>query len=216
VVRVVVADGQLLVRAGLRTVIDATDDIRVVGEAGDGIAALEMVERLRPDVLLMDLRAHGLDAVDAARLLQGTHLIVLTSSEHDEYLVAALREGASAFLLKNAAPQEVVGALRVVVRGDSVFAPARLRRLLARVVEAFPARRPEEPPWFRALSESDRDLVVQVARGRTDHEIAGELGVDDEVAATRVHDLLHRTGMRDRTQALIRVYETGVLTPSAD
>lgn len=215
-IQVVVADGQALMRAALRTVIDATHDIRVVGEAGDGATALAMVERLRPDVLLMDLRARGLDAVDAARLLQGTRLIVLTTHEHGEYLVAALRQGASAFLVKDAAPEDVVGALRVVMRGDSLFAPARMRRLLARVMDALPARRSQEPPWFVALNESDRDLVVQVARGRSDHEIASELGVEDDIAATRVSDLLHRTGMRDRTQALVRVYESGVLTPSAE
>ena len=212
-IRVVVADAQQLARAGLRNVIDATDDMTVVGEARDGVTALAAVERLRPDVLLMELRAARLDAVEAARLIQGTRVVVLVSHEQDDYVVDALRAGASAFVVKGGPPAELLHALRTVARGDGMFGLSSMRRLLARVVDALPARRQPQSTWFDTLAETDQDLMIMVARGRTNVEIAGELQVPEELAATRVSDLLQRTGMRDRTQALVRVYETRVLTP---
>lgn len=215
-IRVVVADGQAFVRVGLRAVLDSTDDIRVVAEVSDGAMALDAVERLHPDVLVLELRARGLDAVDVARIIQGTHLVVLTPNEYDDYLVAALRAGASAFVARDAPPEDLVRALRVVTRGDGLFAPAIMRRLMARFVGALPAWRPAEPAWFRSLSEPDRDLVVMLARGCTDHEIASERGTPELEVASQVNELLHRVGLRDRTQALVRVYETGVLTPTGD
>ena len=215
-IRVVVADAQQLARSGLRHVIDATDDVTVVGEARDGVTALAAVERLRPDVLLMELRAPRLDAVDVARLIQGTRLVVLVSHEQDEYVVDALRAGASAFVVKGGPPDELLYALRTVTRGDGMFGLSSMRRLLARVVDALPARRQAQSKWFDTLAETDQDLMIMVARGRSNVEIAGELEVPEELAATRVNDLLQRTGMRDRTQALVRVYESGVLTPVAE
>ena len=212
-IRVVVADAQTLSRSGLRNVIDATGDITVVGETRDGVTALDAVERLRPDVLLMDLRAPRIDAVEVARLIQGTRLVVLVANEQDDYVMDALRAGASAFVLKGGAPDDLLRAIRTVARGDGMFGMPSMRRLLARAVDALPARRQPQSKWFDGLAEPDQDLMIMVARGRTDVEIAGDLKVPEEAAATRVHDLLQRTGMRDRTQALIRVYETGVLTP---
>lgn len=209
----VVADRQALVRARLRAVIDASADVRVVAEAPDGVAALEAVERLRPDALLIDLRCHGIDAVDAAHLLRDTHVVVLTSNEHDDHLVSALRAGAGAILLKEAPADDILGAVRTVVRDDGLFSASLMRRLLARAVEALPARRPQEPAWFRRLDEPDRELMLMLARGRSNHEIAGELAMQEAAVALRVGELLERAGMRDRAQALVRVYETGVLTP---
>lgn len=213
---VVVADRQDLVRARLRAVIGASPDVRLVAEACDGVAALEAVERCRPDALLIDLRCHGIDAVDAARLLRNTHVIALTSHEPDDYLVPALREGVSAVLLKEAPADDILRAVRTVVRGDGLFSASVMRRLVARAVEALPAQRPQEPAWFRELEEADRELMLMLARGRSNQEIAVELAVQEAVVALRVGELLERAGLRDRAQALVRVYETGVLTPFGD
>lgn len=212
-IRVVVADAQRLARSGLRNVIDATNDITVVAEARNGITALAAVERLHPDVLLMELRAPRIDAVEAARLLQGTRLVVLVAGEHDDYVVDALRAGASAFVVKGGPPDDLLRAIRTVSRADGLFGLSSMRRLLARAVEALPARRQAQSQWFDRLAETDQDLMIMVARGRTNVEIAGELKVPEDLAATRVSDLLQRTGMRDRSQAVVRVYETGVLAP---
>lgn len=212
-IRAVIADGHPFVRAGLRTIMESSDDVEVVGEAADGIEALEVVERLHPDVLLMDARARRLDAVEAARLLQGTRLIVLTTVERDDYVLAALRAGASAFVVKNAPPADVLRAVRVVARGDGVFGVPLLRRLLLRAADALPPRRPRVPAWFRELGDADRDLLLHVAQGQSNLEIAGSLGVPEALVASRVSELLQRLGMRDRTQVVVRVYETGVLTP---
>lgn len=210
-IRVVVADAQQLARSGLRNVIDATNDVTVVAEARDGVTALAAVERLHPDVLLMELRAPRIDAVEAARLLQGTRLVVLVANEQDDYVVDALRAGASAFVVKGGPPDDLLRAIRTVSRADGVFGIASMRRLLARAVDALPARRQSQSKWFDRLAETDQDLMIMVARGRTNVEIAAELKVAEDFAATRVSDLLQRTGMRDRSQALVRVYETGVL-----
>lgn len=210
-IRVVVADAQQLARSGLRNVIDATSDITVVGEARDGVTALTAVERLRPDVLLMDLRAPRIDAVEAAPLIQGTRLVVLVANEQDDYVVDALRAGASAFVVKGGPPDELLRAIRTVSRAESLFGLPSMRRLLARAVDALPARRQPQSKWFDGLAERDQDLMIMLARGRTNFEIADELKVPEETAATRVTDLLQRTGMRDRSQAVVRVYETGVL-----
>lgn len=215
-IRVVVADAQQLARSGLRNVIDATNDITVVAEARDGVTALAAVERLHPDVLLMELRAPRIDAVEAARLLQGTRLVVLVANEQDDYVVDALRAGASAFVVKGGPPDDLLHAIRTVSRADGVFGIASMRRLLARAVDALPARRQSQSKWFDRLAETDQDLMIMVARGRTNFEIATELKVAEDLAATRVSDLLQRTGMRDRSQALVRVYETGVLASVAE
>ena len=215
-IRVVVADAQQLARSGLRTVIDATNDITVVAEARDGITALAAVERLHPDVLLMELRAPRIDAVEAAGLLQGTRLVVLVANEQDGYVVDALRAGASAFVVKGGPPDDLLRAIRTVSRADAVFGVASMRRLLARAVDALPARRQPQSTWFDRLAETDQDLMIMVARGRTNVEIAAELRVPEDLAATRVSDLLQRTGLRDRSQALVRVYETGVLTATGE
>lgn len=212
-IRVVIADAHPFVRAGLRTVMESSDDVRVVAEAADGIAALEAVERLQPDVLLMDVRARRLDGVEAARLLQGTRLIVLTTVERDDYVLEALRAGASGFLVKNAPPADVLGAVRIVARGNGVFGVSLVRRLVLRAIEKFPPRRPRIPGWFQALSDDDRDLLLHIARGESNLEIATGVGVPEAAIAERVAALLRRLGLRDRTQAVVRVYETGVLTP---
>lgn len=212
-IRVVMADAQQLARSGLRNLIDATNDITMVAEARDGVTALAAVERLHPDVLLMDLRAPRIDAVEAARLIQGTRLVVLVANEQDDYVVEALRAGASAFVLKGGPPDELLRAIRTVARGDSLFGLFSMRRLLARAVGALPVRRQAQSNWFDGLAEPDQDLMLMVARGRTNVEIGDELNLPEDLAATRVSDLLQRTGLRDRTQAFVRVYETGVLAP---
>ena len=215
-IRVVVADAQQLARSGLRNVIDATSDITVVAEARDGITALAAVERLHPDVLLMELRAPRIDAVEAARLLQGTRLVVVVANEQDDYVVDALRAGASAFVVKGGPPDDLLRAIRTVSRADGLFGLASMRRLIARAVDSLPARRQPQSRWFDGLAETDQDLMIMVARGRTNVEIADELKVPEDLAATRVSDLLQRTGMRDRSQVLVRVYETGVLAPAVE
>lgn len=212
-IRVVVADAHRLSRSALRNVIDATDDMAVVGEASDGVAALDAVERLRPDVLLMELRAPRIDAVEAAAIIQDTHLLVLVASDQDDYIVDALRAGASAFVVKGGSPDDLLHAIRTVIRGDGLFGLGSMRRLLARAVASLPAWRSQQSRWFDGLAEPDQDLMLMVARGRTNVEIADELRVPEDIAATRVAELLHRNGMRDRSQAFVRVYESGVLTP---
>jgi DNA-binding NarL/FixJ family response regulator len=212
-IRVVVADAHPFVRAGLRTVLESAGDIDVVAEAADGVAALEAAERLHPDVLLMELRARRLDAVELARLVQGTRLVVLAATERDDYVVAALRAGASAFVVKNAPATEIVRAVRVVARGDGVFEVSLLQRLLLRAVDALPPRRPRTPAWFRELNDGDRDLLILIAEGRSNADIGESLGTPEAIVAERIADLLVRLGLRDRTQAVVRVYETGVLRP---
>jgi DNA-binding NarL/FixJ family response regulator/signal transduction histidine kinase len=210
---VLIVDDDELVRVGLRAIIDAQPDLRVVGEAADGAEVLSSVRRLRPDVVLMDVRMPAIDGIQATRHLLSVvndppRILVITTFENDEYVYAALRAGASGFLLKRARPGEVVDAVRVIARGDSLLFPAAIRRLAARYGHADAAGR---LPGAR-LTGRELDVLRLMAAGRSNAEIAAALVVGVETVKTHVGNVLTKLGVRDRTQAVIVAYESGFVT----
>ena len=218
-VRVLIADDQALVRAGFRKILEADPAIEVVGEAADGLEAVERSRVRRRDVVLMDIRMPGLDGIAATRRLSeemkdGPRVLVLTTFGLEEYVYEALRAGASGFLLKDVPPEQLIGAVHVVARGDALLDPAITRS----VIEAFasrPAARRELADRFEELTPRERDVFALVARGLSNAEIAGELVVGDGTVKTHVAHLLLKLGLRDRVQAVIYAYEAGVVQPGA-
>ena len=213
-IRVVVADDQELVRAGLRTILAAQDDLEVVGEAGDGREAVEAVRRLRPDLVVMDVRMPVMDGLEATRRIVAEpdppHVLVLTTFDLDEYVYEALRAGASGFLLKGAPTDQVVEAVRVVASGDALIAPSVTRRL----IDEFARRpRPDAPPApeLEELTEREREVLDLLARGFSNPEIAAELVVTAATVKTHVAHILSKLGVRDRVQAVILLYEAGLI-----
>ena len=211
-IRVLVVDDQELVRAGLRTILESGGDITVVGEASDGAAAIDAAARLRPDVVLMDIRMPRMDGVEATRRMTDTRVVMLTTFDHDEYVVEALRAGASGFLVKDAPSEELLRAVRVVAAGDALLSPSVTRRMLARVVSGGPHPRTPPPGWTN-LTERERDVLALVARGDSNHEIATRLHVAEATVKTHVSHLLDKLGLRDRVQAVVLAYESGLVTP---
>jgi DNA-binding NarL/FixJ family response regulator len=211
-IRVVVADDQDLVRTGLVMILGAHPDVEVVGEAADGLAALDLVTRLRPDVLLVDIRMPGLDGVEVTRRLAGPHLadpmavVVITTFDLDEYVIGALRAGARGFLLKDAGPELLVQAIRAAAAGDALIAPNVTRRLLATFADQAPVSsiRLVDP-----LTEREEQVLVLVARGRTNAEIAAELFVGLSTVKTHVASLLTKLGARNRVEIAMWAYDTG-------
>jgi DNA-binding NarL/FixJ family response regulator len=215
-IRVLIADDQAMVRTGFRMILEAESDIDVAGEAEDGERAVFEAKRLRPDVALMDVRMPNLDGIEATRRVRDatdTRVLVLTTFDLDEYVYGALRAGASGFLLKDAPPEQLVDAIRVVAAGDALLAPSVTRR----VIEEF-ARRPSPGPPPATLAElTARELEVLrlVARGLSNAEIARELVVSDTTVKTHVAHLLQKLRLRDRIQAVVYAYEAGVVEPGA-
>jgi len=213
--RVVVADDQALVRAGLKMVLEAEPDIEVVGEAADGNEVLEVARRVAPDVVLMDIRMPGLDGLEASRrLLAGADppkVLVLTTFDEEEYLYEALRAGTSGFLLKVSPPEQLIGAIRTVADGNALIDPTVTRR----VIEAFGRRATASPPpaSYEELTAREREVLVLLARGRSNAEIADELIVGDATVKTHVARVLMKLGLRDRVQAVVFAYEHGIVTP---
>jgi DNA-binding NarL/FixJ family response regulator len=219
--RVVLADDQDLVRAGFRVILGAEEDINVVGEAGDGATAVELVERLRPDVVLMDVRMPGMDGLAATRRILGSaastspvKVVILTTFDQEDYLFEALRAGASGFLLKNASPEDLVESVRIVARGDALLSPEVTRRVIATFTVPRPTvpqptalRRPAE------LTDREFDVLVRLARGASNAEIARELHVGESTVKTHVSRILAKLGLRDRTHAVVFAYEQGIVTP---
>ena len=212
----VVADDQELVRAGFCVILEAAG-FTVAGEAADGAAAVALADSERPDVVLMDVRMPVMDGLEATRLITaagpGTpKVVILTTFDLDDYVYEALRSGASGFLLKDAPRADLVAAVRVAAAGDALLAPSVTRRL----IEAF-ARRPASaapaPSRLASLTPRERDILLQVARGRSNIEIARELVVTEATVKTHVGHLLAKLGLRDRVQAVILAYETGAITP---
>jgi DNA-binding NarL/FixJ family response regulator len=218
VIDVVLADDQTLVRAGFRALLDAEDDMRVVGEAADGEQALDIVRRLRPDVVLMDIRMPRTDGLSATgRLtadpaLAGTRVIVLTTFELDEYVFGALRAGAAGFLLKDMEPADVVEAVRVVAGGDALLAPRLTRRLVEAFVAGAGGPEPDTAP-LDELTPREREVLALVGQGLSNSEIAERLVLSPLTAKTHVARLFMKLGARDRAQLVVIAYETGLVVP---
>ena len=215
-IRVFLADDQELVRAGLAMIVDSQDDLQVVGAAGDGESAVRAVIGARPDVVLMDVRMPVLDGIQAAaRILaypDPPKIVMLTTFDVDEHAFAALRAGASGFLLKNARAEEVVQAIRAVHRGDAVVAPSTTRRLLDQVAGSLPGpHRP--PPEIARLTEREREVMLEVARGASNAEIAAHLFLSEATVKTHVGRLLTKLGLCDRVQVVVLAYESGLVRP---
>jgi DNA-binding NarL/FixJ family response regulator len=213
-IRVVIADDQALVRGGFRLILER-HGIDVVGEAADGDEAVTLTEQLRPDVVLMDVRMPGTDGVEATRRLAGNpaRIVILTTFDLDEYVFAALRAGASAFLLKDVRPADLVEAVRLVARGDALLAPTVTRRLLQRFAATLPAE--TVPADLEDLTDREREVLVLVARGFSNAEIAEQFVVTEATVKTHVSSVLRKLGVRDRVQAVVVAYETGLVRPAS-
>jgi DNA-binding NarL/FixJ family response regulator len=211
-IKVLIADDQALVRTGFRKILESEPDLEVVGEAGDGGEAVEAALLLRPDVVLMDIRMPRLDGLEATRRLAGkTRVLVLTTFDLNEYVYEALRAGASGFLLKDAPADQLLTAIRVVAAGEALLAPSITRRL----IEEFARRPPSNarPAELEALSPRELDVLRLVARGLSNAEIARELYVGDATVKTHVSRILQKLTLRDRVQAVVLAYESGLLRP---
>jgi len=217
---VVLADDQAMVRAGFRMILESEADIEVVGEAEDGEQATAATRRLRPDLVLMDIQMPGVDGLEATRRITtstdlDTRVVILTTFERDEYVFDALRAGASGFLLKNAPPEELVHAVRVVAQGDALLAPSVTRRIIEQFV-AQPARTgPQNEAELDRLTDREREVLRLLACGRSNAELAAELYVGEGTIKTHVSSLLSKLGLRDRVQAVVFAYESGLVTPGA-
>ena len=219
-VRVVVVDDQALVRGAFHLLVDSAPDLEVVGEGENGAEAVSLVRELAPDVVLMDIRMPVMDGLEAtgaiAALEVGTRVLVLTTFDLDEYVFGALRAGASGFLLKDTPPAQLLEGIRVVARGESLLAPSVTRQLIEEFVRREPdvgAGRPEVPASLAGLTEREKEVLVLVARGLSNHEIGQELFVTPATAKTHVSRLLMKLGARDRTQLVVMAYESGLVEP---
>ncbi|WP_405147131.1 response regulator transcription factor [Sphaerisporangium sp. NBC_01403] len=217
-IRVLLADDQALVRTGFRMILENAPDMRVIGEAADGAEAAAMALELRPDVVLMDIRMPDVDGVEATRRIRGgdtgqTKVLVLTTFDLDEYVYASLRAGASGFLLKDTRAADLLSAVRVVVRGDAVVAPRVTHRLLERYVGTGPAH-PTAATALEALTEREREVLALVARGLSNAEIAARIYVTEGTVKTHVSRVLAKLGLRDRVQAVVYAYESGLVRAS--
>ena len=215
-IRLLLADDQQLVRAGFRLILTGEPDIDVIAEAADGASTVATARRLRPDVTLMDVRMPGMDGISATRQLLAnkpapTRVIVLTTFDVDSYIYDALRAGASGFLLKNVPPEELIHAIHVVAAGAALLDPA----VTLRVIEEFsrtPTRRPP-PPEYESLTEREKEVLLHIARGLSNAELAARLYVSEATVKTHVARLLAKLRLRDRVQAVVYAYDYGIVTP---
>jgi DNA-binding NarL/FixJ family response regulator len=212
---VLVVDDQLLLRAGFRKLIESEDGLDVVADAADGQQAVALVDQHHPDVVLMDIRMPVMDGIEATRRISerapGTAVLVLTTYDLDEYVFSALEAGASGFLLKDSPPEELVAAIRIVARGDALIAPSITRRL----VSEFAGRAARETRELPPISDREREVLIGVAHGRSNAELAGELFIGEATVKTHVSSLLTKLGCRDRVQLVVTAYESGVIVPGA-
>ena len=220
-IRLLVVDDEALVRFGFKLILDAEDDFEVVGEAGDGVEAIEAARRLRPDVVLIDIRMPRLDGVEATRTLtsEGFKVLILTTFDLDEYLFNGVKAGASGFLLKDVPPDDLASAVRAVARGDALVEPRMTRRLLEEFARG-PARSPSSasgggPPGLSDLTERELEVFGEMARGLTNAEIAEALFISETTVKTHVAHVLTKLQLRDRVQAVVLAYESGLVPPSS-
>jgi DNA-binding NarL/FixJ family response regulator len=223
-IRVLLVDDQPLLRTGFRLILEAEPDLTVVGQAGDGKDAQDQTRALLPDVVLMDIRMPGVDGIEATRRIvreaaptaHVPKVLVLTTFDLDEYIVEALRAGASGFLLKDVPPDELVQAIRVVAAGDAIVAPSVTRRLLDRFAARMPsAYEQPTPARLDRLTERELEVLRLIAKGMSNAEIAAKLVVSETTVKTHVGNVLTKLGLRDRVQAVVLAYETGLITPGA-
>ncbi|MEV4760065.1 response regulator transcription factor [Micromonospora sp. NPDC049559] len=214
-VRVLLADDQPLVRSGLRVLIDDTADLRVVGEAGTGAEAVRLVRELHPDVVVMDIRMPGMDGIQATRAITegpgSSRVLVLTTFDEDDHVHGALRAGASGFVVKDMALDDILAAIRVVAAGDALIAPSVTRRLIADFVGAREAAARPAPRSLAGVTEREREVLTLIGRGRSNAEIADELFISVATAKSHVARLLTKLDARDRVQLVIVAYESGLV-----
>jgi DNA-binding NarL/FixJ family response regulator len=213
-IKVLLADDQELVRAGFRMILETQADLEVVGDAADGVEAVAATRRLRPDVVLMDIRMPDLDGLQATRQIvaarSGARVLILTTFDLDEYVYQALTAGASGFLLKNAPPEQLIGAVRVVAAGDALLAPSITRRVIEQFTLLPP---PGGTAVLDGLTEREREVLKLIARGLSNAEIAAELFVSDATVKSHVAHLLAKLQLRDRVQAVVLAYDCGLVRP---
>jgi DNA-binding NarL/FixJ family response regulator len=213
--RLLIADDQPLMRAGFRAVLEATGEMEVVAEASDGVEAVAAAREFRPDVILMDVRMPNLDGIEAIRRLPNHRILVLTTFGLDEYIVEALRAGASGFITKDVPAEELIRAVRVVAVGDALLTPAVTRQLLDRVARRLPAPVGATPEALDALTDREREVLELLARGMSNAEIADALIVGEATVKTHVSNVLMKLGLRDRVQAVVLAYEIGLVRPGS-
>ena len=214
-IRILIADDQQLVRTGFRLILESEDDIDVVGEAANGREAVELARRLEPDVILMDIRMPELDGIEATRQLcgragSGMRILILTTFDLDEYVFDAIRAGASGFLLKDVAAVQLAAGVRMVAAGEALLAPAITRRL----IEEFAASAAVEPPGFATLTPREIEIFRLVAAGLSNTEIGAQLFIAETTVKTHLTRVLAKLGLRDRIQAVVLAYETGIVVPA--
>jgi DNA-binding NarL/FixJ family response regulator len=215
---VLIADDQGLVRGGFRVLVEAAPDMTVIGEAGDGADAVTLSRVHHPDVVLMDIRMPGLDGIAATQQIStdpdtsNVHVLILTTFDLDEYVFAALRAGASGFLLKDTSPEELLAGIRIIVAGDALLSPKLTRHLIEEFARQ-PERQQPKTGALDALTDREREVLIEIARGLTNAEISERLHISPATAKTHVSRLLTKLNARDRAQLVIHAYETGLVTP---
>ena len=218
-IRVMLVDDQAMVRTGFRMILEAEPGLTVVGEAVDGRDAVEMVDRARPDVILMDVRMPNMDGIEACERIcrsdTNARVMMLTTFDLDDYVHAALRAGASGFLLKDAPPEQLIDAIRIVAAGDALLAPS-VTQILIDEIARRPVGQPEAFPGISELTEREADVIRLMARGLSNGEIAGELFLGEATVKTHVGRILAKLGARDRVQAVVAAYESGLVVPGRE